>query len=109
MPGFPEPPATANPTGMDGSQYQNGQPDFIIKKKRNNAYASNTGFNKKRGYGGSSYGARAGVRSQPPRFSDQTGQMVKKEVLFRGEADLGDGLYHVEINQTVTNDLIIQA
>jgi len=100
---FPEPPATANPMGMgslDSNHYNNGPPDFVIKKNRNNAYATNNqGFNKKRGYTSSSYGTRPG--------RGNVSGSVKKEVLYRGEHDLGDGNYHVEVNQTVTNDLII--
>jgi len=61
---MPEPPATANPMGMgsldSNPTYNKGPPDFVIKKNRNNAYATNQNFNKKRGYTGSSYGTRQG-------------------------------------------------
>ena len=94
---YPDPPATANSavlapvpgmpqsTSLDKTaNYNNGPPDYIIKKRtRQNAYGQSQTYARKRGYASSSYGARNQGKSLPPRFSQDA--RIKKEVLFRGE------------------------
>jgi len=50
-------------------------------------------FYKKKGYASDSAGF--------------TGKNVIKETLFEGEADLGNGLYHIHIFISINEDLII--
>lgn len=73
------------------------QPDFIIKKKKS-ASAHNVGYYKKKGYG-------SGVNSSQP-FQNQ---IIKKETLYTGVANLGNGEYAVEILISQTDDLVISA
>ena len=70
-----------------------GHPDFIIKKNRT-AY-SNQPFYKKRGYtSGTSHSQQPGNR----RTTGQSmTQIVKKDTLYLGEHDLGNGAYAIEI------------
>lgn len=83
-----------------------GPPDYIIKKKNRTAY-SNQPFTKKRGYVD---GSRSqGPNSRRPQGSNSTTQIIKKETLYLGEHDLGDGPYAVEIIIAMTNDLVVSA
>ena len=38
-----------------------------------------------------------------------TNQIVKKETLYTGEHDLGNGMYQIEILKSQTDDLVISA
>lgn len=75
------------------------QPDFIIKKKKS-ASAHNVGsYYKKRGYGTNN-------QNQSSVFQNQ---IIKKETLFTGLANLGNGDYVIEILISQTDDLVISA
>jgi len=80
----------------DGNPYLNGPPDYIIKKKNRTAGYGQP-FHKKRGY--TSGSDNAGFR--PNRTNASSQQIVKKETVYMGEHDLGNGTYSVEILFTV--------
>lgn len=78
------------------------QPDFIIKKKKQSASASNGGFYKKiKGFSSGQH------QLQQQHFA--ANQIVKKETLYVGDHDLGNGIYNVEILLSQTDDLVISA
>ena len=79
-----------------GDAYLSGPPDFIIKKKNRTANG-NQPFFKKRGY--TSEGQNEGFRPNRTQLGSQ--QIIKKETVYVGEHDLGNGLYAVEILYTV--------
>ena len=60
------------------------QPDFIIKR-RNKSSNTAAGF----------YNRRKGYTNPSAQFA--TNQIVKKETLYNGNHDLGNGIYNVEI------------
>ena len=67
-------------------------PDFIIRRKTA-AASTGTGFYhaKKKGYtGNTASGARSQVRAP-------MNQIIKKQSLYTGEHDLGNGIYFVEM------------
>ena len=82
--------------GPDG-QYLEGPPDFIIKKKNRTA-GVNQPFYKKRGYTSDSQNGQ--YRPNRTQHGSQQ-QIVKKETVYVGEHDLGNGLYTVEILFTI--------
>jgi len=89
----------------DGQQYLEGPPDFIIKKKANRtSYSQQPFYQRKRGY-------TSGSQQPQSRGGQQASltQIVKKETLYLGEHDLGDGPYAVEIICSTTDDLVISA
>lgn len=90
--------------GPDG-QYLEGPPDFIIKKKNRTA-GVNQPFYKKRGYTSDSQNGQ--YRPNRTQHGSQQ-QIVKKETVYVGEHDLGNGLYTVEILFTIRDDLVISA
>ena len=74
----------------DGQGYLEGPPDFIIKKKNRTSYSNQPFYQKKRGYTSGS--------QQPSRGAQNSMiQIVKKETLYVGQHDLGDGVYAIEI------------
>ncbi len=80
-----------------------GQPDFIIKKKKQNS----TGvafYRKTKGYtsGGNS------SQMRPGQFAGGN-QIIKKQTLYTGEHDLGNGFYAIEILLSQQDDLVISA
>lgn len=77
--------------------YLSGPPDFIIKKK-NRTVNGNQPFFKKKGYTTDSMG---NSRGSHPNRTQSTGQIIKKETVYVGEHDLGNGPYAVEIIFTV--------
>ena len=81
-----------------GEQYLNGPPDYIIKKKNRTAGYGQPFHQKKRGYTSGSDN-NAGFR--PNRTHANSQQIVKKETVYMGEHDLGNGSYNVEILFTV--------
>ena len=83
--------------GTEGANeaYLSGPPDFIIKKKNRTANG-NQPFFKKRGYTSDGDSEMRGRRSQ-----HNSQQIVKKETVYVGEHELGNGLYTVEILFTI--------
>ena len=79
-----------------GEAYLSGPPDFIIKKKNRTANV-NQPFFKKRGY--TSDSANNGFRPSQTHTGGQ--QIIKKETVYVGEHDLGNGMYSVEILYTI--------
>jgi hypothetical protein len=59
------------------------QPDFIIKKKVKSSSTGAAFFNKKKGY------------TQPHQMYGN--QIVKKQTLYEGQHDLGNGIYTIEM------------
>jgi hypothetical protein len=84
-------------SGEAGEAYLNGPPDFIIKKKNRTANG-NQPFFKKRGYTSESGNNSSGFK---PNRTNGGQQIVKKETVYVGEHDLGNGPYAVEILFTV--------
>jgi len=98
---------------IDGNTYLNGPPDFIIKKKNRTQYpmgVSNTQnqYYKKRGYTSGSMGP-AVRNSMSQGGGGGVAQIIKKETMYIGEHDLGNGPYAVEIITSTTDDLVISA
>lgn len=60
------------------------QPDFIIKKKVKSSSTGAAFYNKKKGF------------SQPPTQM-YGNQIVKKQTLYQGQHELGNGLYSIEM------------
>ena len=77
--------------------YMSGPPDFIIKKKNRTATSNQPFYKQKRGYTGDGQG---GFRPSRTQHQSQT-QIVKRETVYMGEHDLGNGLYNIEILYTV--------
>lgn len=73
------------------------QPEFIIKKKKSSS-AHTGGIYKKKGYS-----------SHQPMTSSNPNQIIKKETLYSGNHELGNGLYNVQILLSMTDDLVISA
>jgi hypothetical protein len=69
-------------------------PDFIITKKSRTAYSNKVNLNKKRGFTSSS--------NQQQRTVSQNTAVTKKETLYTGEHDLGNGPYAVKIITSTT-------
>ena len=64
------------------------QPDFIITKKtKNKSNSTSSGFDKKKGFTTNS--------QMRPEFNGN--QIIKKETLYAGEHDLGNGIYSIEM------------
>ena len=83
-----------------GNAYMSGPPDFIIKKNR--TASGNQPFYKKRGYTSDSNGQGGqGGGFRPNRTQQSQTQIVKKETVYVGEHDLGNGPYSVEILFTI--------
>ena len=78
-----------------GSPFGN-QPDFIIKKKKASASAGQPFYKKTKGF---TTGQRRPV----------VNQIVKKDTLYQGEHDLGNGFYAVEILISQSDDLVVSA
>lgn len=94
-------------TNEAGEAYMSGPPDFIIKKKNRTANG-NQPFFKKRGYTSDGQGqGQPGFRPNRTQISSQ--QIIKKETVYVGDHDLGNGMYAVEILFTVKDDLVISA
>ena len=79
----------------------NGQPDFIIKKKVKSASVGNAFYKKTRGY------TQGQNQMQPNQFA--ANQIIKKETLYTGVNDLGNGSYNIEMLISQTDDLVISA
>lgn len=73
------------------------QPDFIIKR-RNKSSNTAGGFYKKKGFANPMQAAHYAAN-----------QIVKKQTLFNGNHDLGNGVYNVEILISQGDDLVISA
>lgn len=73
------------------------QPEFIIKKKKSSS--AHTGVYKKKGY----------ATYQPGMMASNPNQIIKKETLYNGNHDLGNGLYNVQILLSMADDLVISA
>ena len=71
----------------------------MIKRKRGNATASGAFYKKKLGY----------ANSQNRQNQQYVNQIIKKQTLYTGEHDLGNGLYLVEMLISQTDDLVISA
>ena len=71
------------------------QPDFIIKKKVKSSSTGAAFYNKKKGF------------SQPPQMYGN--QIVKKQTLYTGQHELGNGIYSIEMLISQTDDLVISA
>ena len=71
------------------------QPDFIIRKKIKSSSTGAAFYNKKKGY--SQNAAMYG------------NQIIKKQTLYTGEHDLGNGIYSIEMLISQTADLVISA
>ena len=64
-------------------------PDFIIKRKKP-SHSTGVAFYHKKGYSGNT--------SQGPRNQrNSVNQIIKKQTLYTGEHDLGNGAYAVEM------------
>jgi len=77
------------------------QPDFIIKKKKSTSAHMVGMYNKKKGY-----------TSGNPQLSgnpSQANQIIKKETLYNGNHELGNGIYNVEVLLSQQDDLVISA
>lgn len=72
------------------------QPEFIIKKKKSSS--AHTGVYKKKGYA-----------TYQPMMQSNPNQIIKKETLYSGNHDLGNGFYNVQILLSMTDDLVISA
>lgn len=85
--------------GMESNEaYMSGPPDFIIKKKNRTATSNQPFYKQKRGY--TSDSGQGGFRPGRTQQSSQQ-QIVKKETVYMGEQDLGNGLYNIEILYTI--------
>lgn len=77
--------------------YMSGPPDFIIKKKNRTASTNQPFYKQKRGYSGDGQG---GFRPNRTHHNSQQ-QIIKRETVYTGEHDLGNGPYAIEILYTV--------
>jgi len=74
------------------------QPDFIIRKRNKSSAPTAAGYyNRKKGYANNS------------AAQYQANQIVKKETLYNGNHDLGNGVYNIEMLISQTDDLVISA
>lgn len=81
-----------------------GQADFIIRKKKP-SHSTGVNFYKKKGFANAS--TAIGPRRQQNEM--QINQIIKKETLYQGDHDLGNGLYNIEMLLSQNNDLVISA
>ena len=75
-------------------------PDFIIRKKKGSATTGGFYQKKVKGYSG------ANKQMQNQQFVNK---IIKKQSLYTGEHDLGNGIYMVEMLISQTDDLVISA
>lgn len=99
-------------TQTSENNYINGPPDFIIKKKNRTQYGGapqgmNNTYYKKRGY--TSGSMQPPMRNTVSQGNQGVAQIVKKETLYIGEHDLGNGPYAIEIIKSMSDDLVISA
>lgn len=82
-------------SGDSRERFPVSQPDFIIKKKKTSSSATQGGFyNKKKGY---------------TKTDSYQNAIIKKETLYRGQRDLGNGSYEIEMLLSQQDDLVISA